>query len=500
MIGYCSALLAQSVASSVILSLWPGCWRRYLKPLSCLLALLSVAIVAAMFYSFDSQFSQFQFVERVDWIDALAAEYYVGVDGLSLLLVALTVFANVLVVLSQDSLYARVEQSYLALFFLMQAVTVGVFVALDGVLFYLFWESTLLPMYMAVGIWGSKDRLYAASKFFLFTFAGSLLLLLAIVYLGLQAESFALPVWYDLPLTWLEQCLLFVMFSAAFAVKLPMFPVHIWLPDAHTEAPAAGSLILAALLLKVGAFGFLRFNLPITPDASATFAPVMVVLSIIAVLYIGLLALSQQDIKRLIAYASISHMGMVTLGIFSVYLIATEVAFAKEMALLGACVQMIAHAFSSGGMFLAFGMLYARYPKRAMSDYGGLADTMPIFVVFFVWFTLSNIGLPGTAGFVGELMIFMSSFYIHPFMSAMVVITVLLSASYSLWMVRRVFYGPVQVAALHTLEDLHYREMLPLGLIGVAILGLGCLPQVLMGYLTPSVQQLLTWSLVSKII
>ncbi len=500
MIGYCSVLLGQSLLSAALLAIWPSRWHNQLKPLSYALVFISVLLVMAMFYHFDITNPGFQFLERYSWIAPLGIDYYVGVDGLSLLLIGLTVFANVLVVLSQTCLLTFAARTYLALFFFMQAVTVGVFMALDGVLFYLFWESTLLPMYLALGIWGSADKLYASRKFFIFTFTGSLLLLLAVVYLGLMAGSFAFDKWYVLALNWTEQCLLFLMFSAAFAVKLPMFPLHVWLPDAHTEAPAAGSLILAALLLKVGAYGFLRFNLPVTPDAAMFFAWYMVAISVFAVIYIGLLALIQQDIKRLIAYASISHMGMVTLGFFMIYLIAHKDYLALQMALSGACIQMICHAFSAGGLFLAFGMLYTRYAKRQIADYSGLAHSMPVFTVFFVLFALSNIGLPATAGFVGEYLIFLSSFYVSPLLSFFALFSILLSAAYTLWMIKRVFYGPITAVELAKVEDLNKDEILPLALLAFAVLLVGLYPNILLRYLLLPVNKIISLSLTSKFV
>lgn len=493
----CSSLIGCSVLSAFVMACWPKHLERMIQPVSYLLMLLNVQIVVQMFSRFDTQNSGFQLVEKASWVPMLNMHYHVGVDGISLLLVALTVFATLLVVISQASLMSFAARSYLATFFLMQAVTVGVFMALDGVLFYLFWESTLIPMYLALGIWGSSDRLYASRKFFIFTFVGSLFLLLAIIYLGVKAGTFDMMLWYPLPLTMVEQIVLFLMFSAAFAIKVPMFPLHIWLPDAHTEAPAAGSVILAALLLKVGVFGFLRFNLPITPDASAYLAPYVVVLSLIAVMYIGMLALIQEDIKKLIAYASISHMGMVTLGIFAVFMIQDDQA--REMALLGANVQMIAHAFSAGGLFMCFGMLYQRYHKRNISDYGGLASVVPVMTIFFVWFSLSNIGLPGTAGFVGELLIFLSTFYIHPLITFCALCTILLSASYTLWLIKRVFYGPLKYNVLLHIEDVQLEEVLPLTLLGVMVLVIGLYPAILTKYLTLPTRRLLVLSFLPKL-
>ena len=367
-------------------------------------------------------------------------------------------------------------------------MVIGVFCAQDALLFFLFWEGSLIPMYLCIGIWGSKNRSFAARKFFIYTFLGSTLLLIAVLFLGLKASSFSLANLTALPLDLNTQLWLFGAFLLAFAIKVPMFPVHTWLPDAHTEAPTGGSVLLAALLLKVGAYGFVRFSLPITPDASEFMAIPMMVLSLIAIVYVGFIALAQSDMKRLIAYSSVAHMGFVTLGMFGIYLIPKELA---AMAFTGAMIQMIAHAFGSGAMFLAFGMMYERLKTRNIDDLGGVATTMPYLAAFFVVFSMANIGVPGTSGFIGELMVLVSFLKHQPWISAIAALSLIISASYTLWMVRRVFYGPVN-PKMRLAEDVNVQERAVLTIFVACIFFFGLYPKPLSDLLLTSGEAVIT--------
>lgn len=445
------------------------------------LSVLLFGLSLFMYNNFDATTANMQFVEQYDWIKFLGISYYLGVDGIAMPLVALTSFTHILVVLAAWRLIKTNIVEYYAIFLLLQAAVIGVFCALDAMLFYIFWEAMLIPMYLCIGIWGSGRRSYAAVKFFLYTFFGSTLLLIALLYLGLKAGNFSILGFHNVPLVFSAQILIFIAFFLAFAVKVPMWPVHTWLPDAHTEAPAGGSVILAALMLKVGAYGFFRFCLPVVPLASSYFAPAMIALSLFAIVYIGFIALAQTDMKRLIAYSSVAHMGFVTLGLFAIYkMTAADVKYAT-MAVEGAMVQMISHAFGSGAMFLAFGIIYDKLHTRAIADFGGVASKMPYFAAFFMVFALANIGLPGTAGFVGEFLVIVGVFKASFWLSFFAAVTLIVSASYTLWMYKRVFYGKVSALVEAKADsDVCGYDKIALWLLVAAIFVIGVYPQLLL--------------------
>src|SRR5579862_7201846 len=417
------------------------------RTIAVIAVVVNLLLCIPLYLAFDPGRYDMQFMEDHLWIRSHQIHYALGVDGIALVMVVLTNFTGLLVVLAGcNSIKVRVSQ-YMAAFLVMQGMIVGVFCSMDAILFYVFWEGMLIPMYLSIGMWGSANRSYASIKFFLFTFLGSILMLVALIYLYNQTGSFMIQNFYGLPLDLSTQKWLFLAFMLAFAVKVPMWPVHTWLPDAHTEAPAGGSVVLAALMLKLGVYGFLRFSMPITPLACIKLAWLMIILSLIAIVYIGLIAIVQSDMKKLIAYSSIAHMGFATLGCFMVYDIIYHMHTLKDayMSLEGAVIQMVAHAFGSGAMFLGVGMLADRYynHSRLIKDYGGVAHTMPVFAAFFMLFAMSNVGLPGTAGFVGEFMVIMSAFQTHFWVALLAALTLLLSASYTLWMYKRVFFGPL---------------------------------------------------------
>lgn len=441
----------------------------------------------------------FQWVERVDWIPMLGSSYHLGVDGIAVGLIVLTflvVFFCVASIVCTE--YNHLAEMF-ALVFFTQAMTIGVFCALDGLLFYFFWEAGLLPMYMYIGVFGGDHKRHATCKYFLFTFLGSVIFLVGILYLGYHCGEFSLLTFSHWHLTFIEQCFLFMAFTLAFAIKLPMFPLHSWLPDAHTQAPTAGSMLLAAILLKLGGYGFLRFNLPITPDASFFFAPLMIGLSLVSIVYIGLVALTQMDIKRLIAYGSISHMGMVTLGIFLLYLLPDHDAQYRTLALSGAVTHMIGHGLSSAALFLSFGMLYTRMGSRSLSEYGGMMRVMPIYSAFFMLFILSNIGFPGTAGFVGEFLILLSAVATDMKVAAIAALTMLLSAAYSLRLVKTVFYGGVSQVKALSVTDIDAIDKAVLMGLSVVILGIGLYPQCVVSVIETSVADLLQLAIATKI-
>ena len=440
-----------------------------------------------------------QFLEHHLWIRAYQTYYSLGIDGLSLVMVVLTNFTGLLVVIAGcHAIQVRVSQ-YMAAFLVLQGMIVGVFCALDAVLFYVFWEGMLIPMYLSIGMWGSANRSYASIKFFLFTFLGSILMLVALIYLYNQTGSFMIKDFYDLSLSLPVQKWLFLAFLVAFAVKVPMWPVHTWLPDAHTEAPAGGSVVLAALMLKLGVYGFLRFSMPIAPAAAAQFSWIMIILSLVAIVYIGLIAIVQTDMKKLIAYSSIAHMGFATLGCFMAYDIVRDLHTLQDayMSLEGAVIQMVAHAFGSGAMFLGVGLLAERFynHSRLIKDYGGVAHTMPIFAAFFMLFAMSNVGLPGTAGFVGEFMVLMSAFQTHFWVAAFAACTLLLSASYTLWMVKRVFFGPIANQYVAQFKDISWAEKVNYLLLTVGVFFVGLYPQFIIRVLQATVAHILLLSI-----
>ena len=444
--------------------------------------IISLILCIPLYTNFDPQNPALQFTEHLRWIPVLKINYDLGVDGIAMLLVILTCLTTLLIILASWTMVHEKVLQYLATFLVMQGFMVGVFASADAMLFYFFWEATLIPMYLSIGIWGSHNRSYAAIKFFLYTFFGSALLLVALLYLRFESGSFLISDFYSLSMALSVQILIFIGFFLAFAIKVPMFPLHTWLPHAHTEAPAGGSVILAALMLKLGGYGFLRFTLPIVPDACRYLEWVMIVLSLVAILYIGLVAIAQVDMKRLIAYSSVAHMGFVTLGCFLPFVIIQRAVnlHDAELGIEGAVVQMIAHAFGSGALFLAFGALYDKMHTRLLKDFGGVANAMPIFAAFFMLFVMANVGLPGTSGFVGEFLVIMSSFPANFWVSFFAASTLITGAAYSLWMYRRVFYGTIVNEDVRQLKDIGSINKLIFGIFAGCILLIGIFPQVLL--------------------
>jgi len=450
--------------------------------------------------AFDSSRHYLQFVEDTAWIESLGIRYSLGVDGISLPLIALTSLMTLIVIISSwNNIKLRVSH-YLAAFLVMCGLMNGVFAATDAILFYVMWEAMLVPMFLIIGIWGGPNRIYATLKFFIYTFFGSVFLLIALIYLGNQADSFNIFKMHGLVIQADVQMLLFFAFLIAFAIKVPMWPVHTWLPDAHVQAPTGGSVILAAIMLKMGTYGFIRFMLPIVPDASLEMADVMIVLSLIAVAYIGFVALAQSDMKKLIAYSSIAHMGFVTLGLFiSFSLIADGHTDAAVMGIQGALIQMISHGFISGALFLCIGVLYDRMHSREIQDYGGVINRMPQFALFFMIFAMANAGLPGTSGFVGEFMVILSSFQVSFWIAAVGGLTLILAAAYTLWMYKRVMFGDVANDKVAALEDLNLRETIVMVILAIMVLVFGLWPAPLLDIMAPSVQHLIDCNLVSKL-
>jgi NADH-quinone oxidoreductase subunit M len=453
-------------------------------------SIASFAVTLPVVMHFDNAFHGMQFVENTPWIDRFNIRYSLGIDGLSLWFLPLTAFITVLVVLAGWRIIEKRVGQYMGAFLILSGLMVGVFCALDGMLFYVFFEATLIPMFIIVGVWGGANRVYAAVKFFLYTLMGSLLMLVAVIYLYfVSGGSFDILTWHQVPLSMSEQVLIFFAFLMAFAVKVPMWPVHTWLPDAHVEAPTGGSIVLAAIMLKLGGYGFLRFSLPITPDASHYLSGFMIVLSLIAVIYVGLVALAQTDMKKLVAYSSIAHMGFVTLGFFVF----------NDIALQGGIVQMISHGFVSGAMFMAIGVLYDRMHTRQIADFGGVVHTMPRFATFFVLFSLANCGLPGTSGFVGEFMVILGAVKFNFWIGLLAATALILGAAYSLWLAKRVIFGAVGNHHVAELMDLNKREFLILGLLAVAVIAMGLYPAPVTDAMQVSVGELLKHIAISKI-
>ncbi len=465
-------------------------------------AAASLVLSLGLFRDFDRDTPQMQFVELAPWIETYDLNYHLGIDGISLPLILLTTFVSLLVIIAAwGGIKSRVAQ-YLAAFLILEGLMVGVFCALDAFLFYVFFEAMLIPMFLIIGVWGGPNRVYATIKFFLYTFLGSVLMLVALIYLYLTGGgSAAVLDMHALELTLTEQLWIFGAFGLAFAVKIPMFPVHTWLPDAHVEAPTGGSVILAAILLKIGGYGFLRFSLPIAPDASAELGWLLIALSLIAVVYIGFVALVQQDMKKLIAYSSISHMGFVTLGLFiafGIFLRADDPGGAA-LGVEGAIVQMVSHGFISAALFFCVGVMYDRVHSRQIADYGGVVNTMPWFATFMVLFAMANSGLPGTSGFVGEFMVILASFQANFWFAALAGTTLVLGAAYSLWLIKRVIFGAVANEQVQALKDLKPREAITLGALAVAVLGVGVWPQPLIDLMHASVDHLLAHIAQSKL-
>ena len=452
-------------------------------------ALAGLLVTLPLVTGFDNQAHGMQFVEHTSWIERFSIDYSLGIDGISLWFVGLTAFITcIAIVASWETIEKRIAQ-YMGAFLILSGLMIGVFCATDGLLFYVFFESTLIPMFIIIGVWGGENRVYAAFKFFLYTFFGSLLMLVAILYLYFQSESFDIFVWHALSLPLNVQIPLFLAFLMAFAVKVPMWPVHTWLPDAHVEAPTGGSVVLAAIMLKLGAYGFLRFSLPIAPDASRYLSGFMITLSLIAVIYIGLVALVQKDMKKLVAYSSIAHMGFVTLGFFLL----------DGMAVQGGIVQMISHGIVAAAMFLCIGVLYDRMHSRQIADYGGVANTMPKFAALFVLFAMANCGLPGTSGFVGEFMVILGAVKANFWIGMAAASALILGAAYSLWLVKRVVFGAVGNENVAKLLDIGTREFVMLALLAVIVLAIGVYPAMLSDAMQTSVADLLRHVANSKI-
>jgi NADH-quinone oxidoreductase subunit M len=489
------------VAACVVLYL--GSLQREMlsKQVAMAVSVVTFVISLPLYGSFDTATAEMQFVERFEWIGRFNAFYHLGVDGISMPLILLTTFLTPFVVAAGWRVITVRPAQYLAAFLFLEGMMIGVFAALDALLFYVFWEAMLVPMFIIIGVWGGERRIYATIKFFLYTFLGSVFMLVALIYLYLQSGTYSILEFHRLPLSMAEQTFIFLAFLVAFAVKVPMWPVHTWLPDAHVEAPTGGSVILAAVLLKMGGYGFIRFSLPIAPDASQALAWLMITLSLIAVVYIAFVALVQRDMKKLIAYSSIAHMGFVTLGMFVIFRVVTNTpgGDGAMLAFQGGMVQMISHGLISGALFLCVGVLYDRLHSREIADYGGVINTMPKFAALAVFFALANAGLPGTSGFVGEFLVILASLQASFWLALVAATTLILGAAYTLWMVKRVIYGDIANDGVASLEDVSRREFWILGLLAAAVLLIGVWPDPLVTVMDRTLSELLVHVLQSKL-
>ena len=469
--------------------------------LALLASLFVFAFALFVGIKFDPSLNQFQFVEQVNWINQFNIQYHLGIDGISYPLILLTSLLTPIVVVTSRTSPKQKYHQYLASFLIMEGLMIGVFCALDGFLFYLFWESMLIPMFIIIGLWGGNNRVYATVKFFLYTFLGSVFMLIALIYLYFKTGGYSISDFHSVPLSMREQLLIFLAFLFAFAVKIPMWPVHTWLPDAHVEAPTGGSVILAAILLKMGGYGFLRFSLPIAPDASAYLSSFMVALSLVAIIYIGLVAIAQTDMKKLIAYSSISHMGFVTLGAFVFFNIGTQTASSEtiSLALTGAMIQMISHGLISAALFLCVGVMYDRLHTRLISGYRGVVNSMPKFATLMVFFVLANAAVPGTSGFVGEFTIILASFRINLWVAFFAAITLIIGASYSLWLIKRVIFGKPLNERISGMQEMTVIEALPLVTLAFLVLTLGLWPAPLVEIMSTSIENLVNHITFSKL-
>ncbi|MGQ7844011.1 NADH-quinone oxidoreductase subunit M [Granulosicoccus sp. 3-233] len=462
-------------------------------------SILTFLVSLPLYFGFDSSTATMQFQESLAWLPSFGINYALGIDGIAMPLIILTTIINVIVVISAWEVIKDRPSVYLGAFSIMTGLMIGVFSAMDAILFYIFFEATLIPMFLIIGIWGGPRRVYATVKFFLYTFLGSVFMLIALIYMYNQGGSFAIADLHALALSKDQQFWIFLAFLAAFAVKIPMWPVHTWLPDAHVEAPTAGSAVLAAIMLKMGGYGFLRFSLPVTPDASAQMDTFMIAISLVAVVYIGFVALAQRDMKKLIAYSSISHMGFVTLGIFIAFrLLAKDDASGVALGIEGAIMQMVSHGFISAAMFLCVGVMYDRIHSREIADYGGVINTMPIFAAFMVFFAMANAGLPGTSGFVGEFMVILASFKTNFWIAFLAASTLILGAAYTLWMVKRVIMGPIGNDKVAALTDINSREFWMLAILAILVLLIGVWPNLIGGVMHASVENLVNQISTSK--
>lgn len=469
--------------------------------LALLASLFVFAFALFVGIKFDPSLNQFQFVEQVNWINQFNIQYHLGIDGISYPLILLTSLLTPIVVVTSRTSPKQKYHQYLASFLIMEGLMIGVFCALDGFLFYLFWESMLIPMFIIIGLWGGNNRVYATVKFFLYTFLGSVFMLIALIYLYFKTGGYSISDFHSVPLSMREQLLIFLAFLFAFAVKIPMWPVHTWLPDAHVEAPTGGSVILAAILLKMGGYGFLRFSLPIAPDASAYLSSFMIALSLVAIIYIGLVAIAQTDMKKLIAYSSISHMGFVTLGAFVFFNIGTQTASSETMslALTGAMIQMISHGLISAALFLCVGVMYDRLHTRLISGYRGVVNSMPKFATLMVFFVLANAAVPGTSGFVGEFTVILASFRINLWVAFFAAITLIIGASYSLWLIKRVIFGKPLNERISGMQEMTVIEALPLVTLAFLVLSLGLWPAPLVEIMSTSIENLVNHITFSKL-
>jgi len=500
-IGLLSALIWLPIAGGLVVLALGDQRARVARWAALLASLFTLALTVSACIGFHNATADFQFIERLPWIPALHAQYYLGVDGISLPLIVLTAFMTVPVIIAGWRVIEKRPAQYYAAFLIMEGLMIGVFAALDSLLFYFFWEAMLIPMFVIIGIWGGPRRVYATLKFFLYTFLGSVLMLVALVYLYLKAGDYSIAAMQKLPLTLAEQRWIFLAFLLAFAVKVPMWPVHTWLPDAHVEAPTGGSVILAAIMLKMGGYGLLRFSLTITPDASRELDWLIIALSLIAVVYIAFVALVQTDMKKLVAYSSIAHMGFVTLGAFLAWTILAHTGSLKGavQGLDGALVQMVSHGLISGALFLCIGVLYDRMHTRDIHAYGGVINVMPKFGALMVLFALANAGLPGTSGFVGEFLVVLASFRANFWYALLAGTILVLGAAYTLWLVKRVVWGPIANEQVAALQDLNPREFLVLGVLAASVLLLGVWPAPLLSMMEASTQHLLQQLALSKI-